>query len=280
MGHRTKAKVYLKAWLINLNDRPRNQMKHYYSIENYKEKRLLNFIDTPKKTKVTDESRDSMNILKVVSPNIKRSYSCQGITEATGDQIKFYIAEQLRVTANSSESKELFMMDDTMKSIFSGTGIITNDGVKIISRGGNNFNLRSSKCEMSFVSNVSSRCKHCRPHIKKVYNIIHRSSPPTTNHSKYTKINIIAKNPVSADFEIRNIRNVNFNLRRKVTRIKNKERLERFGQTTCNEDDKNLINKIFLNAHKNISTILDPDSKEMELWKVHYEHISSVKKNI
>ena len=120
-----------------------------------------------KKTKVTDESNDSMNILKVVSPNIKRSYSCQGITEATGDQIKFYIAEQLRVTANSSESKEFFMMDDTMKSIFSGTGIITNDGIKIISRGGNNFNLRSSKCEMPFVSNVSSRCKHCRPHIKK-----------------------------------------------------------------------------------------------------------------
>ena len=40
------------------------------------------------------------------------------------------------------------------------------------------------------------------------------------------------------------------------------------------------MNKIFLNADKNISTILDPDSKEMELWKVHYDHISSVKKNI
>ena len=48
----------------------------------------------------------------------------------------FHIAEQLRVIANSSESKELFMMDDTMKSIFSGTGIMTDDGVKIISRGG------------------------------------------------------------------------------------------------------------------------------------------------
>ena len=133
MGHRTKAKSCLKPWLINFNDCTRNQTKHYYSIENYKEKRLLNFINTPqKKTKVTDESNDSMNILKVVSPNIKRSYSCHGITEATGDQIKFYIAEQLRVTANSSESKEFFMMDDTMKSIFSGTGIITNDGVKII----------------------------------------------------------------------------------------------------------------------------------------------------
>ena len=108
----------MKSWLINLDDCTRNQTKHYYSIENYEEKRLLNFIDTPKKTKVTDESRDSMNILKVVSPNIKMSYSCQGITKATGDQIKFCIAEQLRVTPNSSDSKELFMMDDTVKSIF------------------------------------------------------------------------------------------------------------------------------------------------------------------
>ena len=83
---------------------------------------------------------------------------------------------------------------------------------------------------MSFVSNVSSRCKHCRPHIKKVYNIIHRSSPPTTNHSKYTKINIIAKNPVSADFEIRNIRNINFNIRRKVTKIKIRKDLNVLGK--------------------------------------------------
>ena len=46
MGHRTKAKSCLKPWLINFNDCTRNQTKHYYSIENYKEKRLLNVIDT------------------------------------------------------------------------------------------------------------------------------------------------------------------------------------------------------------------------------------------
>ena len=62
--------------------------------------------------KVTAESRDSMN------PNVKRSYSCHGIPEATGDQIKLYIAEQLRLIVKSFESKELFLMDDTMKSIF------------------------------------------------------------------------------------------------------------------------------------------------------------------
>ena len=33
-----------------------------------------------------------------------------------------------------------------------------------------------------------------------------------------------------------------------------------------------------MNADRNISTVLDPNSKEMELWKIHYEHISSVEK--
>ena len=175
------------------------------------------------------------------------------------------------------------MMDDIMKPIFSGTGIMTDDGVKIISRGGNNFNIRSSKYEISFVSNVSSYCKHCRLHIKKFCNLIDRSSPPTTNHSKYTNMNIIANNHVSADFEMRNIRNVNFNLCRKVTNIKNKDRLERFWQTTCNEQDTNLINKIFLNADKNMCTVLDPDSKErncgrfiMNIYRLLKKHLKKI----
>ena len=109
---------------------------------------------------------------------------------------------------------------------------------------------------------------------------IYRSSLSTTIHSKYININVIAKNPVSSDFEIRNNRNINFNLRRKVTRVKNKERLEQLGQTTNNEEDTNHIREIFLNADKNVSTVLDPDLKEMELWKIHYEHISSVNKPI
>ena len=72
------------------------------------------------------------------------------------------------------------MNDHIMKFIFSGTGIKTSDGVNLILSGGNNFNLRSSKCEITFLRNDSSRCKHCRLLIKKVYNIINRSSPPTT----------------------------------------------------------------------------------------------------
>ena len=43
MGHRTKAKSFLKSWLITLNDCTRNQTKHYYSIENYEEKTVVKF---------------------------------------------------------------------------------------------------------------------------------------------------------------------------------------------------------------------------------------------
>ena len=271
----------LEPCLINLKDCSRNQTKFFYSIENYNETRLLNIFDTFKiKTKVTNESSPPMNTLKIMSLKVKKSYLCHGIAKDTGDKIQFYIAEQLRIIANSFESKELFMNDDIMESIFSGTGIKTDDGVKIISSGGNNYYLCSSKCEMSFLSNDSSCCKHCRLLIKKCYYIINRSSLSTTIHSKNVNINVITKNPVSSDFEIQNNRNINFNLHRKVTRVKNKERLEQLGQTTNNEEDTNHIREIFLNADKNVSTVLDPDLKEMELWKIHYKHISSVNKPI
>ena len=137
---------------------------------------------------------------------------------------KFHIAEQLKLIANSFESKELFMKNDIK--------IKTEDGVKIISSGRNTFNLRSSKCEIAFLRNDSKRCKHCRIIFKFFYNIINRSSHPTTNHSKYIKINIVSKNPVSADFQIRNNQNVDFNLHRKVTKMKYKGRPDQLGQHT------------------------------------------------
>ena len=132
---------------------------------------------------------------------------------------------------------------------------------------------------ISIYVQVNVKFNFCRLLIKIFYNIINRSSPPTTNHFIYTKINIIAKNPVSADFAIQNNRNVNFNLRRKVTRMKNKERLDQLGQTTNNDEDTNFTQKIFSHADKKFSTVLDPDSKEMKLWKIHCEFISSVNKS-
>ena len=53
LGFRTKTKSYLKPSVINLNGCSRNQTKHFYLIDNYKEKRLLNFIDnSPKNQKL------------------------------------------------------------------------------------------------------------------------------------------------------------------------------------------------------------------------------------
>ena len=72
---------------------------------------------------------------------------------------------------------------------------------------------------------------------------------------------------------------MNFNLRRKVTRMKTKKRLDQLSQFTNNEEDTNLIQNMLSNADKHISTVLDPDSNEMELWEIHCEHISSVNKS-
>ena len=49
---------------------------------------------------------------------LKKFYLCCGITKAMGEKMIFYNLEQFRLIANSFESKYLFMMDNTMKSIF------------------------------------------------------------------------------------------------------------------------------------------------------------------
>ena len=77
--------------------------------------------------------------------------------------------------------------------------------------------------------------------LKKNYNNLNISSLLTTNYSKYANIDVIKKNPASAYFEIRNIRNVNSNFCRKVTRMKKKERLDQLDQTAKNEANKYLI---------------------------------------
>ena len=89
-----------------------------------------------------------------------------------GEKMIFYNLEQFRLIANSFESKTFFMMDDTMFSVLSGTIFKTNDWGKLISSSGNNFILRSSKCKFSYLDNDSSRCKDCKPLIKKMFTII------------------------------------------------------------------------------------------------------------
>lgn len=61
--------------------------------------------------------------------------------------------------------------------------------------------------------------------------------------------------------------------------MKTKDRLDQLSQFTNNEVDTNIIQNMLSNADKHTSTVLDPDSNEMELWKIHCEHISSVNKS-
>ena len=66
------------------------------------------------------------------------------------------------------------------------------------------------------------------------------------------------------------------NLRRKTARLVNTRILKKEGQTIDNVSDASLIKTIFTSANLNVSKVLNTESKEMALWKVHYEPIVAV----
>ena len=61
-----------------------------------------------------------------------------------------------------------------------------------------------------------------------------------------------------------------------MSRLVNAQRLKKKGQKIDNVSDASLLKKVFTSANENISKVLDTESKEIALWKVHYEHILAV----
>ena len=61
-----------------------------------------------------------------------------------------------------------------------------------------------------------------------------------------------------------------------MARLVNAQILKKEGQIIDNVSDASLIKKLFTSANENVSKVLDTESKEMALWKVHYEHILAV----
>ena len=55
--------------------------------------------------------------------------------------------------------------------------------------------------------------------------------------------------------------------------------MEKRAQETSSSVDSILIHRIFNEANSKVKSVLKEDSKEMELWKVHHEHLSSVSQN-
>ena len=143
------------------------------------------------------------------------------------------------------------------------------------------FNLRSSKCDVYFSNNdiyatLSPSCKSCRFLSMKMKKKLNSLTSPSSNISKFSRIDSISANPVKSNIESYRLRQQIVNLRRKMARLANTQRLKKEGQTINNVSDASLIKKIFTSANENVSKVLDTESKEMALWKGHYEQILAV----
>ena len=123
-----------------------------------------------------------------------------------------------------------------MSSIFTGVGIKTTDGVNIIEDCDGEFNLRSSKCDVHFSNNdtydsLSPRCKSYRSLCLKMRIKLSKLTPPSSDITKFSRIDLISTNPVKSNIEICRLRKQNAKLRRKRASLMNAQRLKKEGQT-------------------------------------------------
>ena len=103
LGDREKALPCKKPWQIDLNSCSFNQKRHYYLIEDFKERNLLNIM-VPSRKKARISLDISSHINETTSKQIVRkvrstSSFCVGIADSTDEKIKLYIAESLRMNA-------------------------------------------------------------------------------------------------------------------------------------------------------------------------------------
>ena len=75
-----------------------------------------------------------------------------------------------------------------------------------------------------------SRCKECRSLVQKSANKLNNLALSIVNSSKFQNINIISGNSVKATHKNYRLRTLNVNLKGKMTRLKNKQRLKKLGQ--------------------------------------------------
>ena len=98
-----------------------------------------------------------------------------------------------------------------MSSMFTGIGIKTIDGVNIIEDTDGVFNLRTSKYDVHFSNNdiydtLNPRYKSCRFLSMKMKKKVNNLTPPSSNISKFSRIDSISANPVTSNIEIWRLR--------------------------------------------------------------------------
>ena len=72
-------------------------------------------------------------------------------------------------------------------------------------------------------------------------NKLNSLTSPDLNISKFSRINSISTNRVKSNIEICRLHNLTINLRRKIARLMNDQRLRKVGQVIDNISDASLI---------------------------------------
>ena len=134
------------------------------------------------------------------------SRCCVGIADGTDDKVELYIIDSLKTTACFYETDAALKINATlqshndsmkkmevMSSIFTGIGIKTIDRIHSIEVSDDNYNQRSSSCDVHFSNNgsydtLSSLCKLCRSLSVNMRKSLNYLTPPTINISTFSRI--------------------------------------------------------------------------------------------
>ena len=106
---------------------------------------------------------------------------------------------------------DLIKKKEIMSSMFTGIVIKTIDGVSIIEDTGGVLNLRTSTYDVHFSNKdiydtLSPRYKSCRFLSMKMKKKLNNLTPPSSNISKFSKIDSISANPVKSNIKICRLR--------------------------------------------------------------------------
>ena len=188
--------------------------------------------------------------------------------------LKKYVIDNLRSTALQLENQ-----DSLLETVLSKKVCDIIDKTKVKKLSVNEFAIHSSSCKGKACS--VAKCQECYKLNSRIRNKLREKSSDETQTlpNINTRINIICKNPSVAEKEIKRSRNEAKIHRRKLANVNLKRIMDKRAQECSSSVETKLIHRIFNEANSKVKSVLEEDSNQMELWKVHHEHLTSVSQN-
>ena len=180
----------------------------------------------------------------------------------------------LRSTALQLENQDFLLKTVLYKKV---CDIIDNTKVKKLSV--NEFAIYSSSCKGKACS--VAKCQKCYKLNSRIRNKIRKKSSDETQTlpNINTRIYIICKNPSVLEKEIKRSRDEAKIHQRKLANVNLKRIMNKRAQGFSSSVDTKLVHRIFNEANSKVKSVLEEDSKQMESWKFHHEHLTSVSQN-